>query len=313
MRTTTTLLTAACLSASLAFAAAPVRAADNSANAGAQVTHPIAQQEKPNYTFNYPPGIQAKDLKAIPDVQKSFEKVAQSAFGKDPLNDIISYTVDQDRNRLKASDDNKHDNGDALTGIVKQLDSAWHTKYNQNFAFDGSKIYLETFLHVGTGEVTNPDQLVGKWPLPAGDNLSSGAGELTPADARQAHKTFGGDVNLEKGRDVAIAHISQSHGMPGVTASLIHEMPNTWRFDVPNTLTRQKLYSNLVANLTHLYNNQAQWPADAAEGYRAATQAVVASLYDINLDQARNNMPQANRMNNNTPNNTMNNNTANNR
>jgi hypothetical protein len=295
MRPYTHLLSAACLGAALCLAASPVSAADNvsPSDKSAQNASRLPS-ESPSFTLAYPGGIQAKDLHALDDVQDAFKSVTDSAFGKDPLNDIIATTVDQDRDRLKADNKNNNakDNSDALTGIVKQLDSAWHTRYNQNFSIDKKKVYIETFLHIGTGEIVNPDQLVGRWPLPATD-AAAASGKMTAQDMQQAHKTFGGDVNLEKGRNVAIARIVGSHGMPGINASLIHELPNSWRFDVPNTLTRQKLYSNLVANLTHLYNNQAQWPADSAEASRAATHAVVAALYDVNLDQAMQNTPQA--------------------
>jgi hypothetical protein len=117
---------------------------------------------------------------------------------------------------------------------------------------------------------------------------------MTSADAQQAHKMMGGDVNLEKGRDVAVVHLSGSSTMAPVNASLIHELPGTWRFDVPNNLTREKLYQNLVSNLTHFYNNQSQWPADVTTATRALTNSVVASLYDINLQNMPNQaMPQA--------------------
>jgi hypothetical protein len=296
MRPYTSLLTAACLGASLCFSASALRAADNLSTTDntAQNLH-RTPNENPNYTIHYPAGIQAKDLHAMNDVRDAFKTVTTDAFGKNPLNDIIKCTVDQDRSRLENNnmDKSRKDNNDQLGHIVQQLDTAWHAKYNQNFSLDASKVYLDTFLHIGTGEVTNPDQLVGHWPVSATDNAANATGQMTAQDAKDAHKNFGGDVNLEKGRNVAIAHVVGSHGMPGITASLIHELPGSWRFDVPNTLTREKLYSNLVANLTHLYNNQAQWPADSAEAYRAATHAVVASLYDINLDQTLNNMPQA--------------------
>ena len=39
--------------------------------------------------------------------------------------------------------------------------------------------------------------------------------KVSPADAAEANnKMFGGKVNLEKGREVAIARIDASHGMP---------------------------------------------------------------------------------------------------
>jgi len=66
----------------------------------------------------------------------------------------------------------------------------------------------------------------------------------------------------------------------GANASLVHEAGG-WKFDVPNTLTGQKLYNNLVSNLSYLNQRKNEWPADVNEGYRDVARAVTASLYDI--------------------------------
>jgi len=154
---------------------------------------------------------------------------------------------------------------------------------------DIAKVYTPAFIHIMTGEVTDPALMVGKWPLdpiPMAGTVGS-AGKVTPADASQANnKAFGGDVNLEKGRKVAIAHLMPSHGMRGFTASLVHENLTGWKFDVPNTMTAEKLHNNLVSNLGYLSQHKDQWPADVNDAYRQFSHAVVASLYDINIGDA---------------------------
>ena len=106
------------------------------------------------------------------------------------------------------------------------------------------------------------------------------AGKMTQADADEAHKKmFGGNVNLEKGRNIAVAQFQTNQYFSGLNASLIHEAGG-WKFDVPNTLTAQRLYDNLVNNLGTLDRSRDQWPADVNEAYRRFTQAVVAAMYD---------------------------------
>jgi len=90
-------------------------------------------------------------------------------------------------------------------------------------------------------------------------------------------------VNLEKGRKVAIAHIPASHGFPGLTASLIDEKVGGWKFDIPNTMTAEKLYNNLVANLDHINMNKDKWPSDINDAYRHMSHAVTAALYDVKV------------------------------
>ncbi len=290
MRTTTTLLAAACLSAGFVIASLPAQAADTAETSGVQNKMSMAENAHDNIAL--PAGVQVKDLHEMDNVRSAFKNVTEDAFGKDPLNDVISCTVDQDRERLKATNTAPDKNGDALTSIVKKLDSAWNTKYHHSFSIDSSKVYIETNLHIVTGEVTNPEQLVNHWPLKATAN-STAQGDLTAQGAQDANKLFGGEVNLDKGRNVAVARLIGTQGMPAIDASLIHELPSAFRFDIPNTITRQQVYNNLLANLTHLYSKEAQWPADPTDAYRDATYAVVASLYGVNMDHLASGMNQA--------------------
>ncbi|HVX85267.1 MAG TPA: hypothetical protein VH253_10820 [Phycisphaerae bacterium] len=290
MRPYAVLLSSACLCASLALAIAPAAAADSPPNPTGNLKF-----EEPGYVVKLPAGIDAKPIKELKDVKNAFQSVAESALGRDPLNDIIDRCVDQDRDRLdqNKNNDNAKNGNDALSAVIKQIDNAWHDKYHQDLKIDETKVYTDTYFHAGIGEVSNPDQLVGNWPVPASDAVANVGGDMTSADAQKAHKTFGGDVNLNKGRNVAVVHLAGYKNCPAVTASLIHELPDSWRFDVPNTLTREKLYQNLLANLTSFYGMQAQWPSDPTDATRALTNTVVASLYDINMQNAINNNPEA--------------------
>jgi hypothetical protein len=178
-------------------------------------------------------------------------------------------------------------NNKRLNDRAADLTNTFKSKYNHDFDMDYTKVFTPDFITIMTGQVADPMALVGKWPVDAGPSLNAGAnGKVTASDAQIARdKAFGGKVNLEKGRDVAIAHLKTSHGMPGLTASLIHETASGWKFDVPNNLTAQKLYDNLVANLSMISSHKESLPGDINDGYREVTHAVVAALYDVDLSK----------------------------
>jgi hypothetical protein len=239
-------------------------------------------------TFVLPEGIQQKDLSALGPIESSLTNIVEDALSKNGFDNLIGYLVDQDRLRLK---DKKNMNVDDLNALADKINGTMKAKYGS--AFKADKKTFDSFLTVLTGEVANPDQLVGKWPVDAGPqlkNLGANNGKMTPSDAEQAKKMFGGSVNLEKGRNVAIVVIPASHGMRGVTASMIHEATG-WRFDIPNNIDADLLHENLRGALTAL-SEKTDWPADFAEAQRAAAHSIIAALYNVDLNAKA--MPTAN-------------------
>jgi hypothetical protein len=282
MRTQLHLLTAACLATSTFLFAAPL-SAETVVSEKTVVTHTDRTDKG---SMGLPAGITAKDLNAENGVERAFAGIGEYAFSKTGFDNIVGYLVDQDRDRIKKSTDKNLNNLDgndnsSLKDIVAKLEGSWNKKYGKNFDIDHKKDFGGNFLHIMTGEVTDPSLLVGKWPV---GGLNTG-GKVTAADADQAKGAFGGDVNLEKGRNVAVSHVKASHGMPALTASMIREMTGSWHFDIPNNIDANMLYNNLVSNLTHLNNQAEKWPADMSDGNRAVTHAVVAALYNIDLQK----------------------------
>jgi len=206
-------------------------------------------------------------------------------MNKTGFDNLVGYMVDQDRDRISKSlssgtlNNINGSKNQRLTDLISSIEGGWKAKYNTKFDLDLGKVYTNDYIHIQTGEIADPNQLVGKWPIMP--SIGSGnAGQMTQADADQAHKKmFGGDVNLEKGRNIAVAQFQTNQFFSGLNASLIHEAGG-WKFDVPNTLTAQRLYDNLVNNLGTLDRARDQWPSDENEAYRRFTQAVVAAMYD---------------------------------
>jgi len=284
MRTPLNLLTAACLATSAFLFAVPVNADTTVVTEHKSVT----VDNNGGMATSLPAGVTAKDLNAENAVDRAFKGVSEYAFSTTGFDNIVGYLVDQDRDRIKKSTDKSLNDLDgnhnkALTDAINNLSGTWDKKFGKKFDIDYKKDYTGNFLHIMTGEVTDPNLLVGHWPVSNG-TLDMG-GKMTSSDAAEAKKHFGGDVNLEKGRNVAIAHLMASHGMPALNVSLIHENASGWHFDVPNNIDAQALYNTLVSNLTHLNNQADKWPSDISDAKRAVTHAVVASLYNIDLSK----------------------------
>jgi len=284
------LITAACLSAAGLF----------TASLSAQNT--VVTQERnttvyqPGAAMNtsalaLPAGITSKNLNDDKAIDKAFKKIAEDALTHNGFDNVVGMVADQDQARFKdnvgKSSWNNVDgnNNKKLNDLAADLNNAFKQKYNHDFDMDYSKVFTADFITIMTGEVADPMALVGKWPVDAGLGMNP-AGKVSPTDAQIARdKTFGGKVNLEKGRNVAIAHLKESHGMPGLTASMIHETASGWKFDIPNNLTAQQLYDNLVNNLSRVSANKANLPADINDGYREVSHAVVAALYGVDLSR----------------------------
>jgi len=293
---TTSILAAACVAASLGVLGVSMTGAQTMpANRGVDNMTGNTMRDKvaADSIPALPAGITSKDLNSDKSIEKAFKAVTEDAMSKTGFDNIVGKLVDQDRTRIEKSlgsgrglGNVKGDKNKEFSDLVAQITDTWKAKYNQKFDIDIAKVFgNRDFITIQTGEVTDANQLVGKWPVDAGlmDNAMEGAGKLSQADADQTkHKVFGGDVNLEKGRNVAIAHIYTNADFHGLNASLIHEAGG-WKFDVPNTLTADGLYDNVVKNLTTLAQDKDKWPADVNDGYRLFTRVITSSMYDVTL------------------------------
>jgi hypothetical protein len=294
MHTRIHLLTGALLAASIA------------ASAVAQVTPVTPTPVAPSVrsvdraqAASLPTGITAKKLNEDRSIDRTFKNLTESSLSRNGFDGVVDNLVDQDRDRLTKSLPEKRTLGNVdgsdnkrFKDLVDAFNVSWKAKYNSALDIDINKTFVADFLRIQTGEVSDAQQLVGKWPIPNPKMTVSGAtqqpgaaGTITKSDADEAQaKMFGGDVNLEKGRNVAIVFIPGSHGMPGVNVSLIHESVGGWKIDLPNNINADRLYNNLVNNLTRVHEMKANWPADGNAGNRLVAHAVVLSLYDITLD-----------------------------
>ncbi|HZK79611.1 MAG TPA: hypothetical protein VFC46_01055 [Humisphaera sp.] len=273
---------AAIAAAALVFAPA-LRAADAPAKtaAGQPIAHPLG----------LPAGIQVKDLNEASDIRNAFEAVTKAAFNKDVYEDTVDRLVDADRTRIgKWTEKDFKD----LQARVLILQKQWKDKYGKDFDPDKEMVFgTNGFVAIAQGEISDPAQLIGKWPVAplteadaklAGAKIHPGSG--APADTaqevRDAGKLFGGETNMNKGRNVAVAEFPAGHGMPAIRASLIHELPDKWRFDIPDNVDGKMLKNNLLKQLD-LLGDGSKWPADMTEGYRMVAHHMLMAIYNIDM------------------------------
>jgi len=206
-------------------------------------------------------------------------QLTNAALTKGGFNDVIERFNDADRNRLGsyAHDKNNKDKFDILDGRIAQFQKDWKAKYNENFKIHKDDVVFgNSMFTIAQGEIGKDAQLAGeRVPAPQNvtkDNLNQ------PKDATG---NTAADRNLEKGRNIAYVTVASSHGLPELKVPLIHELPDVWKIDVPDSITGQKLYDNLLKHLTMANEHKDQWPSDVNDAYRMVSHHVLMAILDV--------------------------------
>jgi hypothetical protein len=238
-----------------------------------------------------PAGVTAKPLNEHGDIRNAFEAITEGALDEgDTFDNIVNRLVDADRDRISKFKDAKPDMT-PLRNRVAQLNQIWKQKYGKDFDLDEKLVFgAPGVLAIVEGEINDSATVARHWPVQAAaaDAQPAAARQPGNADAKaaEAAKAAGGNVNLDKGRNVAVVQFAASHGLPAVTASMIHELPDIWRFDLPDTVTGQSLHDSLLKHLNDL-GDGSQWPADPNEAYRVVSHHMLMALYDVQTPAAR--------------------------
>jgi len=236
-----------------------------------------------------PQGIVANDLKEDGDIRNAFKAITEAALSNDTFDNLTNRFVDADRDRIKKFKDGKPD-WKPLHDKVAAFSAAFVTKYGKGATakLDERVVFGANGIVLAQGEVADPHALIGHWPVfpvPMSAAQPAAGKVAAPVDtakqAKDAGKAGGGATNLEKGRNVALARYPASHNMPAIDASLIHELPDIWRFDVPDSMDGRKLYDNILHHIDMMGDPQT-WPADVNEGYRMVAHHMLMAIYDVN-------------------------------
>jgi len=200
-------------------------------------------------------------------------QVTNAALTKGGFNDLVERFNDADRNRIGPwiKDKNNMEKLDILDGRIAQFQKDWKAKYNENFKIHKDDlVFGNSMFTVAQGEIGKDAVLAGE-RLPAADS---------------SKPVTGGDRNLEKGRNVAYVTVAASHGLPELKVPLIHELPDVWKIDVPDSVDGKKLYDNLLNHLTMVNEQKDQWPSDVNDAYRMVSHHVLMAILDVNENAA---------------------------
>jgi len=216
----------------------------------------------------------APDAEGIRDILAS---VTEAALTENGLNDVTERLVDADRNRIGKSlggDFPEH------AALVQQFRADWKAKYGQDFDIKQEQATLpDTMFTVTQGEVA---------PTAAGAEVDvdrdADGGATVDVDRKSgvdSPDTTAADANRnDPGRNIASVAVQASHGMPALTVPLIHEAPDNWRIDAPDTLDGEKLKQNVLAHLQAAHGMKDQWPDNVRDAYAAVTHHVLMAVLD---------------------------------
>jgi len=249
------------------------------------------------------PSVAAPDAD---DIRKTIAWVAETAVTKGDFDKLNNRFVKADEERIEKF--KPADGGAKLDGRIESFLKDWKAKYNEDFNFSRSNrndVLNDQFARIVQGEIGEARTASGKEvPSAEPQNVKGGS----PADLKKSgvnqpdansNKTFGGDTKREPGRNIATviipaAAMASAKIEPGanppmtgkmeaqkeLAIPLIHELPDTWKIDVPDNIDGQKLYDNLVKHLTMVDEDRANWPADKNEAYRTVTRHMLEALFD---------------------------------
>jgi hypothetical protein len=222
------------------------------------------------------------------DIRGALAKTTEDALSKNSFSNFYGHFVDADRNRISAGEKNiTRAEWDKLNGRLESFHKNWKLKYNQDFDVDKERMVFNDQFRIVQGEIGEAQPAAGRIPGATPDTTRTrdpGAPNTTPGP--ESEKVAGGDTNREPGRNVAKVTFPASHGLPEAFVPVIHEMPDSWKLDVPDQVDARRLYDNLLKHATMLDEHRDRWPADVNDAYRMAAHHVTLAALDVDASSA---------------------------
>jgi hypothetical protein len=245
-----------------------------------------------------PKGFSQKDINDTDDIKKSLASMTEDAVTKDKFDSVIGYLAKPDEKRIK-DEGQKNRDVTTLNGRIAEIQKDWKAKYNTDFDVDKAKVVFNEQFKFVTGEVSDEATALANWPVPATTDLMGQAREAAGTITGNSNKTNQtGDVSeknqgnkaaenekLDTGRNVAVMQFPASHGLPTLNISMIHQLPDNWRVDIPNDRTGEQIYQDLLTHLTYADEHKDQWPSDVNDGYRMFAHHVLMALYGVPMNE----------------------------
>ena len=225
----------------------------------------------------------APDAEGIRDV---LAQVAEASLTKGGLDDLVERLVDADRNRIGQT--LQKDNAD-LDGRIDQFRKDWQAKYGQEFDIKNEEQAFPNSAFMITQGELGRSAAGAEVNVDVDRNAAGGQTATVDVDRKSgvdSPDSVAADANRnDPGRNIASVRIQASHGLPALTVPLIHEAPDLWKIDTPDSLTAEKLKANVLAHLTAAGENKDQWPADVNQAYAMVTHHVLMALLDQPVQQ----------------------------
>jgi hypothetical protein len=272
------IVTAAAVTLSAGLYATPAVMADTGTTSGQYQSSNQALPQQPTL----PAGTKAVDQPKKSGMTESLAEVTHAAASKGSFDDVVDHFVDQDRDRMKA----EHQDYDDVKSLANDINQAFKDKYGKDFNLQDNDVKSQVFADaaVTEGEINDPVALMNAWPVDPtpgmkGNEAQPAAQSLQPG----THETTA-NANIEKGREVGVVRFPSDGKLPALDVSMIDEAGG-WKIDVPNNRTGQMIHDDLVKQLTMLKNDQANWPQDVNDAYRAFTHHVLMAVYGVQPQQ----------------------------
>jgi len=225
----------------------------------------------------------APDAEGIRDV---LGQVAEASLTKGGLDDLVERLVDADRNRIGQA--LQKDNTE-LDGRIDQFRKDWQTKYGQDFDIKNEEqAFPATAFMIAQGEMGR-NAAGASVDVDVDRNAAGGRTATVDVDRKSgvdSPDSVAADANRnDPGRNVATVKIQASQGMPALTVPMVHEAPDLWKIDAPDSLTAEKLTANVLAHLTAAGQMKDQWPADVNQAHAMVARHVLMALLDQPVQQ----------------------------
>lgn len=229
----------------------------------------------------------APDAEGIRDTLAS----ATEAFVKEgTFDDLVERFVDADRNRIgqtELSDQEMEQINAAARGLL----NAWEGKYREEFDIEDEQAVFSGY-NIQQSEI-------GKAAARTAGDRDVDADIDTRREGDRADVNVDTDVDTgvdnpasvaadanrnDPGRNIATVTVPASRGMPQLQVPMIHEFPDAWKIDVPDTVDGPKLRQNILAHLESLKNTK-EWPANDQQAYQLVARHMLMAVMDKPVQQ----------------------------
>jgi hypothetical protein len=216
----------------------------------------------------------APDAKGI---RTTLADVTEDGLTKGDMSTLVNNFVDADSNRIKKSPTADDNYGKEIDGRIEQISQAWKAKYGNDFHIKKvrNQVLEDQFASIQQGVIGNDADA----QLASEVEKNSANANMTNQENNQGNTAS--DEKLENGRSIAVVTVAAEQNLPELKVPLIHELPDSWKVNVPDSMDANKLRQNLQDELTAIGTMSTEWPSDENQAYRVVAHRVLMAVLDV--------------------------------